>query len=123
MNNMPLEIINKIVMMSVPKYEYMQQLKVSINILNSKKKLYYFQNKEETHYNLINYIGWEKALHTHTYIKGNQHTDLHYQFYHMTLDYRKQEEDLSPMVDFEPVRHIENFRYYYFNEWVDSDEE
>ena len=41
----------------------------------------------------------------------------------MTLDYRKQEEELSPMVDFEPVRDIENFRDYYFNEWVDSDEE
>ena len=67
MNNMPLEIINKIVMMSIPKYEYMKQLKVSINILNSKKRLYYFQNKEETQYNLINYIGWEKALHTHLY--------------------------------------------------------
>ena len=62
MANIPLEIVNKIIMMSIPKYDYIKELKNKSGIVSSKKIMYFIENGEDTQYNLINYIGWIKSL-------------------------------------------------------------
>ena len=73
---MPLEIINKIVMMSVPKYEYMQQLKVSINILNSKKNYIIFKIKKK-HIIILLTISVGRKHYTHILILKEINTQIY----------------------------------------------